>query len=432
MIKNFNNRFKNLYSSLKIEKKRFILGLSGGIDSMALLHLLKDFIKCNQNLKIEVFPVIIDHGLRPNSATEANAVLDLASNLGFETIVKKINIKKPSGNIQNWARKERRRILCDIAFDSSVDLILGHHSDDQVETIFMRSIKGSGIDGLVGMQEKITWNGILIIRPLITFKKDQVIRYVEENNIIFFQDSSNFNLKFERVRIRKTLENISKSSWPSISEDLEKFAFLNKQLLKKIHSIFIKWVQNNILIDNRGAIRVDFKKLQNIFERSNLFTISVFGKIIKTVGGNEFSPKKEKTLNCLNVIFSLSFKNTNLGNVNIFLKNKYLFFIRENRNITFKAEIRKNKKYIFDGRFLLTSKHSGNLIKSNITDLDYVNTDYAFVEYKNEINNVIPFMFTLEGTTIRPYFNRVDLKSDNKVNCDYNPFHLCLINRLLI
>ena len=127
----------------------------------------------------------------------------MASNLGFETIIKKINIKKPSGNIQNWARKERRRILCDIAFDLSANLLLGHHSDDQVETIFMRSIKGSGIDGLVGMQEKITWNGILIIRPLIFFKKDQVIRYVEENNIIFFQDSSNFNLKFERVRLGK-------------------------------------------------------------------------------------------------------------------------------------------------------------------------------------------------------------------------------------
>ena len=114
-------------------------------------------------------------------------------------------------------------------------------------------------------------------------------------------------------------------------------------MLKKINSIFIKWVQNNILIDNRGAIRVDFKKLQNIFERSNLFTISIFGKIIKTVGGKEFSPKKEKTLNCLNVIFSSSFKNTNLGNVNIYLKNKYLFFIRENRNINFKLEIIKIK-----------------------------------------------------------------------------------------
>ena len=432
MIKIFNNHFKNLCLNLKIEKKRFILGLSGGVDSMALLHLLKNFIKCNQNLKIEVFPVIIDHGLRPYSSIEANAVLDMASNLGFETIIKKINIIKPSGNIQNWARKERRRILCDIAFDWSANLLLGHHSDDQVETIFMRSVKGSGIDGLVGMQEKIMWNGVLIIRPLIFFKKNQVIRYVKKNNIIFFQDSSNLDLKFERVRIRKVLKNISKRSWPSISEDLVKFSLLNKQLLKIINSVFIEWVQNNVLFDNRGAIRVDFKNLQNIFKRSNLFTINILGKIIKTVGGKEFSPKKEKTLNFLNVIFHTSFRNTNLGNVNIFLKDKYLFFIRENRNINFKLEIIKNKKYIFDGRFLLISKNSGNLIKSEIKDQDFINTNDAFDKYKVDINNTIPFMSTLEGVTVRPYLNRVNMKSEIKVNYEYNSFNLCLINRLFI
>ena len=59
----------------------------------------------------------------------------------------------------------------------------------------------------------------------------------------------------------------------------------------------------------------------------------------------------------------------------------------------------------------MISKHSGNLIKSEIKDLDYVNTDDAFVEYKDDINNTIPFMFTLEGTTVRPYFNNVDMKS---------------------
>jgi hypothetical protein len=118
--------------------------------------------------------------------------------------------------------------------------------------------------------------------------------------------------------------------------------------------------------------------------------------------------------------------------VNIYLKKKYLFFIRENRNIDFDIKIIENKYYIFDGRFLLTSKYSGNLIKSNIKSFDYVNTDNAFVDYKDEINNTIPFMFTLEGTTVRPYFNIVDLKSENKVNFDYNSFGLCLINRLLI
>ena len=432
MIESFNNHFKDLCHNFKIEKRRFVLGLSGGTDSMALLHLLKNFIKLNKNLKIEIFPVIIDHDLRLNSEHEANAVLKIALSHGFKTIIKKINIKKPSGNIQNWARKERRKILCDIAFDLSANLLLGHHSDDQVETIFMRSIKGSGIDGLVGMQEKIVWNGMSIIRPLIFFNKDQIIKYVEDNKIVFFQDSSNFMLKFERVKVRKTLRDITLSNWPCISEDLIKFSFLNKILLKKINEVFAKWVQTNLLIDSRGAIRINFKNLQHLFESSNLFTISILGKVIKTVGGKEFSPKRKKTLNCLNIIFNPIFNKTNLGNVKISLKEEYLFFIRENRNIDFNLEIIKNKKYIFDGRFLLTSKHSGNLIKSEIKDFDSLNTNNAFNEYKDDINNTIPFMSTLDGMPIRPYFNSVDTQIDNKENFERKSFDLCLINRLLI
>ena len=432
MIKIFSNHFKDLCNNLTIKKRKFILGLSGGIDSMALLHLIKYFIETNKNLRIQVFPVIIDHGLRSNSVNEAKSVQDIAINLGFEAIIRKINIEKPTGNIQNWARKERRRILCDIAFDLSANLLLGHHSDDQAETIFMRSIKSSGIDGLVGIQEKKNWNGILIFRPLIFFNKSQITNYVKNNKIKFFQDSSNFMSKFERVKVRNTLTNISSDNWPSISADLIKFSFLNKQLLKKINDIFSKWVQINIMIDSRGAIRVDFKKLKYIYESSNLFSINILGKIIKTVGGKEFSPKRKKTLNCLQFIFSSSFKNTNLGNVNIYLKNNYLFFIRENRNINFKIEIEKNKKYIFDGRFLLSSKYSGNLINSKIKEVDYVNTNKAFVEYNNDINNTIPFMSTLEGTTVSPYFSIVDLKSENKLDCTLNRFDLCLINRLLI
>ena len=432
MIESFNNKFKDLCCNLKIDKRRFVLGLSGGIDSMALLHLLKNFIEGNKKLKIEIFPVIVDHSLRSNSAKEANDVLNSAFNLGFETIIKKINTIKPSGNIQNWARKERRRILCDVSFDLSASLLLAHHLDDQVETIFMRSIRGSGIDGLLGMQEKINWNGILIIRPLICFSKDQLSRYVKDNNIIFFQDNSNFNQKFERVKTRKILRNLRISIWPSVPDDLIKFSFLNKQLLNKINSAFNQWVQNNIVIDNRGAIRVDFKNFQCIFKKSNLFTIRILGKIVRTVGGKEFSPKRKKTLNCLNVIFGPAFTNTNLGNVNIILKNKYLFFIRENRNINFKMEIIKNKNYIFDGRFLLISNKSGNLLNSETRKHDCVNAENVFYDYKDDINKSIPFMSTLEGKTIRPYFSNMDIKPKKKINDENNLFDLCLINRLLI
>ena len=428
MIENFNDNFREICLNLKIDKRRFILGLSGGIDSMALLSLLKHFIVSNKNLKIEVFPVIIDHDLRLNSSNEAKAVQNIALSLGFNTIIKKIITKKPNGNIQNWARKERRRILCDIAFEFSANLILGHHSDDLVETIFMRSVKGSGIEGLRGMQDRMIWNDTLILRPLIFFKKRQIINYVNSNNVIFFEDQSNFLLKFERTRVRETLKRISVSNWPSISNDIIKFSLLNKQLLLKINKIFSKWVHNNILIDNRGAIRVDFKNLQNIFEKSNLFTISIFGRIIKTVGGKEYAPKREKTLNCLKHIFSPVFKNTNLGNVKISLKKSYLFFTRENRNINFDIEIIKNKKYIFDGRFFLTSKYSGNLISSEFHNFESVKNNNPFAECEDDINSTIPFMSTLEGATIKPYFNIYSSKSNIKTNPEGKSYELSLIN----
>ena len=428
MIENFNDNFREICLNLKIDKRRFILGLSGGIDSMALLSLLKHFIVSNKNLKIEVFPVIIDHDLRLNSSNEAKAVQNIALSLGFKTIIKKIITKKPNGNIQNWARKERRRILCDIAFEFSANLILGHHSDDLVETIFMRSVKGSGIEGLRGMQDRMIWNDTLILRPLIFFKKRQIINYVNSNNVIFFEDQSNFLLKFERTRVRETLKRISVSNWPSISNDIIKFSLLNKQLLLKINKIFSIWVHNNILIDNRGAIRVDFKNLQNIFEKSNLFTISVFGRIIKTVGGNEYAPKREKTLNCLKRIFSPVFKNTNLGNVKISLKKSYLFFTRENRNINFDIEIIKNKKYIFDGRFFLTSKYSGNLISSEFHNFESAKNNNPFAECEDDINSTIPFMSTLEGATIKPYFNIYNGKSHIKTNPEGKSYELSLIN----
>ena len=428
MIENFNDNFREICLNLKIDKRRFILGLSGGIDSMALLSLLKHFIVSNKSLKIEVFPVIIDHDLRSNSSNEAKAVQNIALSLGFKTIIKKIITKKPNGNIQNWARKERRRILCDIAFEFSANLILGHHSDDLVETIFMRSVKGSGIEGLRGMQDRMIWNDTLILRPLIFFKKRQIINYVNSNNVIFFEDQSNFLLKFERTRVRETLKRISVSNWPSISNDIIKFSLLNKQLLLKINKIFSKWVQNNILIDNRGAMRVDFKNLQNIFEKSNLFTISIFGRIIKTVGGNEYAPKREKTLNCLKRIFSPVFKNTNLGNVKISLKKSYLFFTRENRNINFDIEIIKNKKYIFDGRFFLTSKYSGNLISSEFHNFESVKNNNPFAECEDDINSTIPFMSTLEGATIKPYFNIYGDESHIKTNTEGKSYELSLIN----
>ena len=177
MISNVDDHFNKLLKSLDSNNK-FILGLSGGIDSMALLYLIKNFTDNKRNVPVTCIPIIIDHDLRNESERESIEVKKIAQNLGFNTQIKKINSFKPNGNIQNWARKQRRNILFQKCLELSANLILGHHFDDQAETLFMRISRGSALDGLSGMNEINTWNGIFIIRPLLFYKKKHIKNYV--------------------------------------------------------------------------------------------------------------------------------------------------------------------------------------------------------------------------------------------------------------
>ena len=302
MIPNFDDHFNTLIKSLNSNNK-FILGLSGGIDSMALLHLIKNFIEDNRNVQINCLPIIIDHNLRDESENESKEVKKISQNLGFNTQIKKINSFKPDGNIQNWARKQRRNILFQKCLELSANLILGHHFNDQVETLFMRMTKESALDGLSGMSEINSWNGIYIIRPLLLYKKKQIKNYVINKKIYYFEDSSNINDKFERVKTRFYLDYINKNIWPNINNDLNYFSTLNSKLLKKTDNFFYSWFNRNILIYEGGAVRVDYESLRNIFEKSFLFAVRVVGKIIQTVGGNEYAPKRKKTFYVINSLY---------------------------------------------------------------------------------------------------------------------------------
>ncbi len=432
MINAFNNKFSQICSDISFQKKMFVLGLSGGIDSMALLHLLNNFVKIYRKFQIQILPVIIDHGLRENSSLEAFKVKKIAENLGFHTIIKKISEKKPNGNIQNWARKQRRKLLVEIAFENSATLILGHHADDQVETFFMRSLKGSGIGGLVCMSYMSYWHGILVIRPLINFKKNQIKNFVKKNNVEYFEDKSNISVKFERVKTRYILKKNKSHFWPTISDDILKYNNLNKLLVKKISSAFISWTKENILIDETGSIRIKTEDLKSLYVKSKMFSVTVVGKVLQTVGGSDYPPKKKKTLFLLNNIFKYKNKSFTLGNVKIFFNKDYFFFIRENRNICFDMEIKKDKYYLFDGKFILVSQLSGFLIKPKQEEIHYIGYSNYFKKYKKLTYSTIPFLKTLEGLSIKPHLNIIDVKSDLRNIAKNNLFDLYLINRTII
>ena len=116
-----------------------------------------------------------------------------------------------------------------------------------------------------GIKEINFWNGIFIIRPLLIFKKEKLKNYVEQNNIKFFDDKSNAMLKYERVRTRKTLMVMQEKLWPNINDDLYKYGVLNKKLIGLIDPYFIKWKEENVVIDELGAIKINFENLKNTF-----------------------------------------------------------------------------------------------------------------------------------------------------------------------
>ena len=162
-----------------------------------------------------------------------------------------------------------------------------------------------------------------------------IFRKLGLNKINYFEDSSNKNDKFERVKTRFYLDHLKKYIWPNISNDLNYFSILNSSLLNKTNFYFSSWYANNILIYEGGAVRVNYDSLKYIFENSLLFTIRIVGKIIQTVGGNEYAPKRKKTCDLISFMFTKNFKKKSLGNVNISLSQGNLFFIRENRNLNF-------------------------------------------------------------------------------------------------
>ena len=433
MIDIFNSELlKLLIHPVNKPSKNFVIGLSGGVDSMALLYLIKRFLDQNKSMKINVFPIIIDHNLRVESSSEAENVKSISEGIGFKTTIKKIEKQKPNGNIQNWARENRRELLFESCSDLRANLILAHHLDDQAETLYMRLSKNSGLDGLSGMKTITFWNGIFILRPFLTFSKEEIVRYAQKNNINFFEDPSNSLLKYERVRVRQKLIQIKRNKWENVSTDLNNFSIICNKLVTKINFLFEHWLEQNVLVDKCGVIRVNYKSALTLFKKSDLYCIKFFSKIIQTVGGKKYPPKRKQIYELIKALFTNNFKKRTLGNVYIFYYKNYIFFIREKRHLNFNLDITVNKKYIFDGRFILISDVPGKLICSEKMNYNNILANSPFFEFKNLINKTIPCLQTLEGKLIKPHLSIMNIKFNSNDSVKNNAFRLYLINRVLI
>lgn len=184
------------------DEGRVGLAVSGGPDSMALLVLAAEVLP-------GAFEVAtVDHGLRPEAAAEAAMVAAVCGGRGIEH--RKIRLDLPPGSaVQERAREARYAALAQWAREGGLSAIAtAHHLDDQAETLVMRLNRGAGIRGLAGMRARSVVPGdpaLPLLRPLLGWRRSALHAVVATAGVIAADDSTNRDLRFERVRVRKGL-----------------------------------------------------------------------------------------------------------------------------------------------------------------------------------------------------------------------------------
>jgi len=184
-----------------------LIGFSGGPDSLALLHAL-------HQVGANVVVAHLDHGLRPESAQEARQAEVIASSYGFPRFTERAEIsafaERHSMSIEEAARELRYGFLFRVAEEQGAQAVaVAHNADDQVETVLMHLLRGAGPRGLRGMSMRLLPNPwsetIPLVRPLLSFWRQEILEYCEANGLQPLQDLSNLDTTFFRNRLRHEL-----------------------------------------------------------------------------------------------------------------------------------------------------------------------------------------------------------------------------------
>ncbi|MDE2421486.1 MAG: tRNA lysidine(34) synthetase TilS [Gammaproteobacteria bacterium] len=205
---------KQLEETLKrfAPNQRFLLGCSGGLDSVVLLFALYRIL-AESGRESQLRVIHVDHDLQAPSAAWAKQVVAQCEALSVDVIVKKVKVA--AGNMENEARNARYAAFRDVIAPDEV-LVLAHHQQDQAETVLMRLLNGSGVSGLAAMRVMQTQDELTIFRPLLNTSRAEIHQFAVNHDLQWVDDPANEDLSFDRVVMRQKV-------WPVLAEHWQGF-----------------------------------------------------------------------------------------------------------------------------------------------------------------------------------------------------------------
>lgn len=305
---------------------RVIVGVSGGPDSISLLHILNKFCK-NKILNFEIIVAHVNHQIREEANDDEEYVREYCEKNNIKFYSKRIDVIKYANNNKMGLEEAGRNLRYDF-FDEILEkehankIAIAHNKNDKAETIIMNIIRGSGISGLKGI-EPIRDNKY--IRPIIECERTEIEKYAKENNLNPRIDKTNFENDCTRNKIRNiVLPYIKKEFNSNIVETMNRLSnlatetdeYIQKKVIENYKEIKIEENSKNIVLDLKKFNKIDML----IRKRILIYTIS------KVLGNSQ-------NVEMINIEDIIKMCNKNIG-------NKYLM---PNKNI----KILVNKGKIF-------------------------------------------------------------------------------------
>lgn len=326
--------------------ERMGVAVSGGGDSIALMHLLAEIARFEGKA---LLVSTVDHGLRSEAAQEAEKVAAQARHLGLHHETLKWDGWDGTGNLQGQARKARYDLLLDWARRNDVSAVaLGHTADDQAETVLMRLARASGVTGLSAMPWSRSYHGVDLLRPMLGISRQRLRVYLTGIGASWVEDPSNQDSRFDRIKAREALTSLKPLGVTpeSLSRTAENLGQAHEAL-----GVFARESARKIAIVDTGGIclsRSGFAALPQEIQRRLLVGI------IAWIAGRGYPPRQSAIDQAARAV--QDGKSVTLAGCQVFPQGDKSWFCRELNAVKSKTA---SPPEVWDSRWILSGGRTG-------------------------------------------------------------------------